>query len=192
MKRSASIAVLALAAALWFMPDANAQNSVRCESVDGRYQTCPVDTRGGVTLSRQLSSHGCWQGDTWGFDRNRIWVTNGCRAEFNVGRAESSSGNSNALAAAAIVALVGAAAIAAKKHHDRDDDRNDDDRYDGNTFTCASNDNRYVTCRMPVRGHVEVRRQLSKSQCRYGQSWGTTYDSVWVDDGCRAEFIVYR
>lgn len=190
MKRSASLAALALAAAPWFMSDANAQNTVRCESVDGRYQSCPVDTRGGVTLSRQLSSHGCWQGDTWGFDRNRIWVNNGCRAEFNVGRAQSSSGNSNALAAAAIVALVGAAAIAAKKHHDRDDD---DDRYDdGNTFTCASNDNRYVTCRMPTRGHVEIRRQLSKSPCRYGQSWGTTYDSVWVDDGCRAEFVVYR
>ena len=127
MKRSTWANLVVACAALWFMADANAQNSVRCESDDGRYQSCPVDTRGGVTLSRQLSSHGCWQGDTWGFDRNRIWVTNGCRAEFNVGRAESSSSSSNALAAAAIVALVGAAAIAPKKHHDRHDGRNDDE-----------------------------------------------------------------
>jgi hypothetical protein len=40
----------------------------------------------GVTLSRQLSDSGCVQGKTWGYDANGIWVSNGCRAEFTLGR----------------------------------------------------------------------------------------------------------
>ncbi len=174
-------------------PVLHAQNIVRCESSGGQYQSCPADTRGGVTLSRQLSSQGCWQNDTWGYDRNRIWVTHGCRAEFAVGSQSSGSSgnsNSNAVAAAAVVALLGAAVLASKHH---DDGRNDDDgRYDGYSFRCESNDNRYVSCPLPgSRGDVDIRRQLSKSPCRYGQSWGRDRHSVWVDDGCRAEFVVY-
>ncbi len=98
--------------------------------------------------------------------------------------------------AAAIVALVGAAAIASKHHdNDRDDGRYDDRRYnddyrryDGATFRCESNDKHYVSCRMPTRGHPEIRRRISKPSCRFSQSWGVDRKSVWVDDGCRAEF----
>ena len=63
---------------------ASAQSTITCESRNGQYQSCSANTSGGVTLSRQLSSQGCWQNDTWGFDRNRVWVTRGCRAEFRV------------------------------------------------------------------------------------------------------------
>ncbi len=48
--------------------------TVRCESTGGDYRSCSIDGRGGVRLTRQLSSQGCWQGDTWGYDVNRIWV----------------------------------------------------------------------------------------------------------------------
>ena len=71
-----SLFLLGLIAALLSVSSpALADSTIRCESSDGSWRACPVDTRGGVTLNRQISSSGCWQGDTWGYDRNRIWVT---------------------------------------------------------------------------------------------------------------------
>lgn len=58
---------------------------VICESTHNRYQFCRVDTRGGVQLQRQLSNTACRKNQTWGYDRNGIWVDRGCRAEFRIG-----------------------------------------------------------------------------------------------------------
>lgn len=175
---------------------ASAQQSLRCESQDGRYRSCPVDTSGGVYLSRQLSQQGCWQGDTWGYDRNRIWVTRGCRAEFRIGHRSNDNRNAK-VAGALVLGTIAAIAIANHNRDDRDDRR---DRYDGDNddhwgreFTCASNSGRFTTCdtRLGRRDQVEIRRQLSDSPCRYGDSWGVDGDRVWVDRGCRAVFVVY-
>ena len=57
---------------------------VRCESDNGRWNQCAVDTRGGVELVRQLSRSACVRGQSWGVDRGGIWVSGGCRAEFQV------------------------------------------------------------------------------------------------------------
>lgn len=200
---------LAAAGLLAMAGTARAQSTITCESSGGQYRSCPVDTSGGVTLSRQLSREGCWQGDSWGYDRNRIWVNRGCRAEFRVGsdRGNSSSNNNGAkVAGAVILGVIAAAAIA--KHNDRDDDRDDryNDHYDdgygygygnnngyGREFTCSSKDSRMVWCgqRVESRRHVEIRRQLSDSPCIYGRSWGVERGDVWVDDGCRAVFVAY-
>lgn len=59
--------------------------TIRCESERGRYERCPVDTYGDVRLARQLSRADCIPGRTWGYQRREIWVTDGCRAEFEVG-----------------------------------------------------------------------------------------------------------
>lgn len=58
---------------------------VRCESQGNQYQRCPADTRGGVSLQRQLSQSRCVKDRSWGYDRGGIWVSEGCRAEFYVG-----------------------------------------------------------------------------------------------------------
>ena len=58
--------------------------SVTCESRNNRRNYCAADTRGGVTLRRQLSQSQCVQGRTWGFDARGIWVEGGCRAEFQI------------------------------------------------------------------------------------------------------------
>lgn len=182
---------LTLVAAASYAPPALAAQTVRCESSDGRYSSCEVDTRGGVRLSRQLSSQGCWQNDTWGYDSNRIWVTNGCRAEFTVGDYQHESNNSGAVAGVAIAALIGAALLANK---DKDRDRYDDGHggYDPRTtFRCESVDRRQVYCPIPSRGHVEVYRQVSDSACQYGVTWGVDGRNVWVNEGCRADFAVY-
>ncbi|WP_213602486.1 DUF3011 domain-containing protein [Pseudoxanthomonas japonensis] len=60
--------------------------TVRCESPSNRYRECPMDTRGGVQLTRQLSSTRCEEGRNWGQGRNGVWVDRGCRAEFTSGR----------------------------------------------------------------------------------------------------------
>lgn len=57
---------------------------VRCESGGNKYQFCPADTRGGVDLYKQRSISPCTYGETWGFDRNGIWVDEGCRADFAI------------------------------------------------------------------------------------------------------------
>lgn len=64
---------------------------ITCSSRDSQYRYCRADTEGQVRLSRQLSSHGCIEGQTWGYDRHGIWVDRGCRAEFTIGRSGYSS-----------------------------------------------------------------------------------------------------
>jgi hypothetical protein len=230
MSRSTLLATLALSGLLLFAATAVQASTVTCESRNGSYQSCPVDASNGVRLSRQLSSQGCWQNDTWGFDRNRIWVDRGCRAEFVVGAQNSNSANAtSAVAAAAVVGLAAAAIIASNKnddhHHNKHNNNNynnsynnpysnsyydryydsHDDRYYANTrygyngyggdprrtFSCESRNDRRNYCDIPKRGHVEVYKQRSASPCTYGRSWGVDGNSVWVKDGCRAEFAVY-
>ena len=55
---------------------------LKCESINGQRQECKI---GGVTrveLVRQLSQATCIVDKNWGWDAERVWVTNGCRAEF--------------------------------------------------------------------------------------------------------------
>jgi hypothetical protein len=66
-------------------PHARDGGRVRCESRDRRTEYCGVDTRGGVRLVRQMSDRRCVRGSTWGTDGRGIWVTDGCRAEFELG-----------------------------------------------------------------------------------------------------------
>lgn len=65
---------------------------VRCESRDNRTQRCAASTRGGVRLVRRLSDSSCVEGRSWGYDRSGIWVSNGCRAEFQTGAGGGSWG----------------------------------------------------------------------------------------------------
>ena len=56
---------------------------IRCESSDGRTRECA--TGGGrVVLERQHSRAACIEGRTWGYGRDGIWVSDGCRADFRV------------------------------------------------------------------------------------------------------------
>ena len=62
---------------------AQAQRIVTCESNNYGRQRCSVNTRGGVRLYRQFSRGRC--NGNWGYNRNFIWVRNGCRAQFVIG-----------------------------------------------------------------------------------------------------------
>lgn len=70
---------------------ARARRVVRCES-SGRSERCPVLLRGlPVRLIRQQSMMPCHEGRTWGYGRNEIWVSRGCKGQFEVA-AEDGSG----------------------------------------------------------------------------------------------------
>ncbi len=100
--------------------------TVRCESQGGGRNYCGADTRGGVSLQRQLSRAACIQGQSWGYDGGGIWVDDGCRAEFHLGyqgydggshHKKKSGNNTAAVAAGALVlgALIAVAASSGKK-----------------------------------------------------------------------------
>jgi len=114
MNHHSSIAGLFIGTMLLLGSSSVQADTLRCESQGGSYKVCAVDTRGGVRLTNQLSSQGCWQNDTWGYDRNRIWVDRGCRAEFWVG--EKSSSSSNKVAGVVALGVVAAAIIASKNN----------------------------------------------------------------------------
>ena len=59
---------------------------IRCESSGGRTQSCPVSLRGApARLLRQLSSLPCRRDESWGVGRNEVWVSRGCKGEFEIG-----------------------------------------------------------------------------------------------------------
>lgn len=131
---------------------------VRCESVDGRTRECAADTRGGVRLARQLSRSACLEGRNWGYGRDRIWVSQGCRGEFVTGYGYGQRG------------------------------RVDGQSRGGELFRCESEDGRRRQCAVDTRGGVELARQLSRTPCIRGDSWGWNDRGVWVSNGCRGEF----
>ncbi len=145
------------ASAQYYGGNGDRGDSIRCESIDGRYNQCR--TNGGrAVLGRQISDSPCIEGRSWGNRNGSIWVSNGCRADFYVdGRYGSGNG------------------------------------YGYNqTVRCESRDGRYNRCALPTRGRVVLSRRISSSPCIEGRSWGTDRNSVWVAQGCRADFSVIQ
>ncbi len=56
--------------------------------------------------------------------------------------------------------------------------------------SCESKGSLRRTCGASIAHGATLYRQLSRSPCVEGRSWGWDQDGVWVDEGCRAEFSV--
>ena len=59
-------------------------------------------------------------------------------------------------------------------------------------FTCSSNGQRQE-CQIPGNGNphdLRMVRQYSQQPCIEGRSWGRHGNRVWVDQGCRADFVI--
>lgn len=65
---------------------------MRCESNDGRWRLCAMDTQGNIQMVRQLSDSACIEGRSWGRDQAGVWVDQGCRAEFRSDRYGNGAG----------------------------------------------------------------------------------------------------
>ncbi|KAF1697815.1 DUF3011 domain-containing protein [Pseudoxanthomonas koreensis] len=62
------------------------RSTIRCESRNGRLNQCPVRLRGApVRLLRELSAVPCRRDESWGIGRNEVWVSRGCKGEFEIG-----------------------------------------------------------------------------------------------------------
>lgn len=68
--------------------------------------------------------------------------------------------------------------------------RSDGEYYGERVLRCESSDNRSRFCPADTRGGVRVARQLSDTRCIEGRTWGVRPDGIWVDDGCRADFLL--
>jgi hypothetical protein len=60
----------------------------------------------------------------------------------------------------------------------------------GRTLSCSSDDGHRHFCPADTRGGVLLLKQRSKSSCEQGHSWGFKRDRIWVDHGCRADFLI--
>jgi hypothetical protein len=59
----------------------------------------------------------------------------------------------------------------------------------GDEVYCASDNGRRNYCGADTRGGVRLVRQRSDAPCISGRTWGYDRRGIWVDRGCRAEFI---
>ena len=55
---------------------------------------------------------------------------------------------------------------------------------------CESFDHKYTECPISKHGYVRLQRQHSKSPCIQGRTWDFNKRKIWVDDACKATFIV--
>ena len=60
----------------------------------------------------------------------------------------------------------------------------------GRRITCASDDGRRHYCPIRTEGAVRMVNQRSGSPCIQGRTWGYDRRGIWVDRGCRADFVV--
>jgi hypothetical protein len=149
--------------------DRNSQ-TISCNSDDEKRHSCSFDTRGGVRLLAQHSDAACNEGYSWGSDERGIWVDHGCRADFTAGR--------NAV-------------FQDQSGSNRDGNRDGHDGRNSQTVACSSDDMKRHSCRVDTQGSVvRVVTQHSDAACTKGYSWGTDKHGIWVDHGCRADFVV--
>lgn len=88
------------------LPAEAGRGRIICESRNRNFNQCRVRTDNHVRLVRQLSRDECRRNRSWGFDRDRIWVDRGCRAEFEFGRDNRSSGRNDAAIAAGVIGAI--------------------------------------------------------------------------------------
>lgn len=150
--------------------DRRGGGSINCSSSGFKLARCAVPWRDAV-LVRQTSDSSCAKGRTWGIDRGGIWVDKGCGGTF----AEARRG-------------------------DGPDYGNGGGWRPGPGWDtairvrCASQGYRYNMCQVDTgRGSsVSIERQISKTRCEQGRTWGFNRAGVWVDGGCEAVFRVDR
>ena len=141
--------------------------TVSCSSSDGEKHYCEADTRYGAHLLKQTSTADCAEGKTWGWDEEGIWVNKGCAGQFELGKAPPP------------------AEPPAHPPVDQPAMRKEV------RLACASNDGRRNYCDADLKGAtVRLARQTGPSACTENLSWGHDEKGVWVDRGCRGEFLI--
>jgi hypothetical protein len=86
MRLTTFLRCLALAFVSLILPAFGAaQQSITCEANNDNRKYCGNYNPDQVRLERQISGSPCIRGETWGVDREGLWVERGCRAVFTIG-----------------------------------------------------------------------------------------------------------
>ena len=151
---------------------------VRCGSAGYNYNMCQVDTGRGsrVYLLQQVSKTACIEGRNWGWNRAGVWVDGGCDGVFRVQRRWSGGPTPGPGPGGPGGWQPGPGWDTTIQVH------------------CYSANYVYNMCQVDTgRGsRVFVGRQISKTPCVEGRTWGWNRAGVWVDGGCEAVFTVER
>jgi len=142
---------------------------ISCRSNNNRTERCSVNTGNRVQLVQQYSNSPCIEGQSWTYDRNSITVRNGCQARFAVAGSGFGGGNSGGNS--------GGWGGGSSSGHGF-----------ANVLECRSQNNRYQRCSVNTQNRVELTRQLSSTRCMMNRNWGYDRTTIWVDDGCSAQF----
>jgi hypothetical protein len=148
------------------LPLAVSAQTVTCESRNYQQSYCPVGQPiARAWVAEQRSRSACVEGQTWGYDRNGIWVNGGCEAVFAF---------ESYVAPRPPVAVVPPAYGGGAP---------------GGQVTCESRNYQQSFCPVgqPI-GRVWVAEQKSRSPCIEGQTWGYDARGIWVTQGCEAVF----
>ena len=138
------------------------QRMVRCESTASRRVFCPAATMGRVRLARQLSNRTCIQGRNWTYSARGIYVSQGCRAVFAVGRPGGYADPNS---------------VVSHTHYQDGS---------GRIIHCQSTASGRNYC-----GDSHSRYSMSGNRdpdCIEGQTWGRDSRGVWVSGDCDADF----
>lgn len=176
--RWVGLAAAALLAGLVFTAQAKAQDNIdiRCESWQFQPARCAVPGIIDAQIANVIAGD-CRPGN-WGADRLGIWVTNGCRAVFDVttrGGFGGGFGFGNGPGYGGDPGYGGGLGYGSGP---------------GQIVRCESWQFRPARCGMNTRGDVQIQRVIA-GDCRQG-NWGSDRNGVWVTNGCRADFVSAR
>lgn len=149
-------------------------NRVECTSQNYRFTRCGVNWRS-AELVRQTSQTLCVRGQTYGVDRNGLWVDRGCGGIFADGGRGGYRGS--------------------HQGGGNQSGWNPGPGWDRDIrLTCQSDDYRYRMCQVDTGqgSTVRIERQISNTACIEGRTWGWNRAGIWVSGGCAATFRVSR
>jgi len=220
--RISSRSLLPLLAAFVLMgASAFGQSVFTCSSDDMGQHACRVGPNQGIRFLRQRSQSACIEGQSYGIARDGVWVTNGCRADFQVlQNGNYNDGQYNRQGT-----------WNDRREHDYDDDRqypqarrhhhDDDDNVNGQ-YNGAYNRGGYVSSGQPIQylGRYDdgkstcssqpgtgpifcqsggpfrdayIVKQNGQNECVRGQNWDVGPNhGLWIADGCSGQWKIQK
>ena len=134
---------------------------ITCESKEARRNECAIPLNYQARLVRTVSTSPCIENRSWGTTERVIWVTAGCRGEFE-------------LSARPTTPVDPGFGVGGTRR-----------------ITCGSPVGNQVQCKtLGYATNVRLVRDLSGNRCRQNSNWGHTDSFIWTNKGCRAEFEV--
>jgi hypothetical protein len=193
----------AMLATLAAAGDARAQDFVQCESRSGGVDVCRMNTRGGISVYRQLSDTPCVPGRSYIWDSRSVLVRYGCRAVFanrnyNWGGYPGGAPNWGSIGGwrpgwgrPPYPGYPGGGyyppgGSGGGGYYPPGGGGGGWSNY--NTVRCESVRGRQVRCGLPRANNARLLNQLSGVRCVRGNNWGVFGGGVWVADGCRGVF----